>query len=155
MRKIYLGAAFASFLVSAPALAQTSVPLTGGAGLVGANSGSTALATPGGVAGGSSVASTGGSGFGNVSTCGSCTGQTGGPGQVTGNTPPGAGAQGAVSAQSTPGGAAIAASTLVTQGGAAFTGVAGSVGGQGTWIISTPTGVGANVGNTFVGIPRR
>ena len=98
MKKIYLGAAFASLLVSAPALAQNVTGLTvvptqqqvlgvaGGAGFVGARSnantqtqgvGSVGLAANGVVVSGQ--------GSGTVNTCATCTGQQGGPGQVTGS----------------------------------------------------------------------
>ena len=100
MKKIYLGAAFASLLVSAPALAQNVTGLTvvpvptqqqvlgvaGGAGFVGSQSraatetrgvGSVGVATNG--------VQTFGQGAGTVNTCATCTGQQGGPGQVTGS----------------------------------------------------------------------
>ena len=98
MKKIYLGAAFASLLVSAPALAQNVTGLivvptqqqvlgvAGGAGFVGARSnantqtqgvGSVGLAANGVVVSGQ--------GSGTVNTCATCTGQQGGPGQVTGS----------------------------------------------------------------------
>ncbi len=98
MKKIYLGAAFASLLVSAPALAQNVTGLTvvptqqqvlgvaGGAGFVGAHSNANTQTQGVGSVG---IAANGvqvyGTGAGTVNTCATCTGQQGGPGQVTGS----------------------------------------------------------------------
>ena len=98
MKKIYLGAAFASLLVSAPALAQNVTGLTvvptqqqvlgvaGGAGFVGAHSKANTQTQGVGSVG---IAANGvqvyGTGAGTVNTCATCTGQQGGPGQVTGS----------------------------------------------------------------------
>jgi len=101
MKKIYLGAAFASLLVSAPALAQQALPVignvgpfnqqqvlgvAGGAGFVGAHSYANTQTQGVGSVG---IAANGvqvyGQGAGTVNTCATCTGQQGGPGQVTGS----------------------------------------------------------------------
>ena len=102
MKKIYLGAAFASLLVSAPALAcgfqgctpprptpvtqQQVLGVAGGAGFVGARSNANTQTRGVGSVG---IAANGvqvyGAGAGTVNTCATCTGQQGGPGQVTGS----------------------------------------------------------------------
>ncbi len=90
MRKIYLGAAFASLLVSAPALAQQALPVignvgpfnqqqvlgvAGGAGFVGARSNAnTQTRGVGSVGVAANGVQTFGAGAGTVNTCATCTG---------------------------------------------------------------------------------
>ena len=147
MKKIYLGAAFASLLVSAPALAcgfqgcttprptpvtqQQVLGVAGGAGFVGARSNANTQTRGVGSVG---IAANGvqvyGQGAGTVNTCATCTGQRGGPGQVTGS------AFGAASGQQ------VTAATSIGNSSSTPTSASAN---------ATLHGFGAGIGGGFIG----